>query len=255
MELRSPGEKVFAVFNYLIMFVIAFVTLYPMWHIFVTSFSDPAYVMMFRGNLRFLPMGTPTIRGYQLVFDNPNIMSGYRNTIFVVVVGSALSMLINIMGAYTLSRKGLYWNGLVMKMIVFTIFFQGGLVPFYIQVMNMGLLNNIWSVILPVMVNAIWLIILRTSFAAVPDSLIESAKLDGCSEWRILWQLVVPVSKAAVMVILLFYIVHYWNQWFNPSIFLNDRTLWPIQLVMREILIQGDQQGMVQIGGVGQAAV
>jgi len=255
MLIRTRGEKIFAVFNYVIMFVIGFLTLYPMWHILMSSISDPIYVFAYRG-FYFFPRGNPHLRGYVLVFENPNIISGYFNTIWYVVIGTVMSMFSTILGAYALSRKGLYWNGFIMKMIVFTMFFQGGLMPFYIQVSNMGLLDSRWAIVLPVMVSAMNLIILRTAFAGTPDSLIESAKLDGCNEWRIVWQIVVPVCKAAVSVILLFYAVMYWNQWFNPSIFLNDRSLWPLQLVLREILIQGDMTGMVQLGGgIGQTGL
>jgi len=254
MDLRTRGEKNFAVFNYFFMFLIAVLTLYPMWHILMASFSDPVFILADRG-LYFWPKGIPNLRGYILVFENPNILYGYLNTLFYVVVGSVLSMFSTILGAYVLSRKRLYWNKLIMKMIIFTMYFQGGLMPFYIQVRNMGLLNSRWSIILPIMVSTMNLIILRTAFASAPDSLVESAKLDGCSEWRVVWQIIVPVSMAAVAVILLFYAVMYWNQWFNASIFLNDRSLWPIQLVLREILIHGDTTAMVQVGGVGQSGV
>jgi len=254
MELRTRGEKIFAIFNYFFMAFIAIITLYPMWHILMASFSDPAEVLMHRGAYLWI-RGTPQIRGYILVFQNPNIMTGYFNTLIYVGVGTALSMFSTILGAYVLSRKGVYWNRFVMKMIIFTMFFQGGLMPFYIQVMNMGLLNSRWSIILPTMVSAMNLIILRTAFASAPDSLIESAKLDGCSEWKIVWSIVLPISKAAVAVIALFYAVTNWNAWFNASIFLTDRALWPIQLVLREILIQGDTTAMADIGAVGQAGV
>lgn len=254
MDLRTRGEKNFAVFNYFFMSLIAVLTLYPVWHILMASFSDPVYILADRG-FYFWPKGVPHLRGYVLVFQNPNILYGYMNTLFYVGIGTILSMVSTILGAYVLSRKGLYWNKLVMKMIVFTMYFQGGLMPFYIQVRNMNLLDSRWSIILPVMVSTMNLIILRTAFASAPDSLVESAKLDGCSEWRIVWQIIVPVSMAAVAVITLFYAVMYWNQWFNPSIFLNSRSLWPIQLVLREILILGDTTAMVQVGGVGQTGV
>jgi len=254
MDMRTRGEKIFAVFNYFLMTLIAFLTLYPMWHILMSSISDPTEVLLHRGAY-FWPRGTPQIRGFILVFQNPNITTGYMNTLFYVVIGTILSMFSTILGAYVLSRKGLYWNRIVMKLIVFTMFFQGGIMPFYIQVMNMGLLDNRWSIILPVMVATMNLIILRTAFASAPDSLVESAKLDGASEWLIVWRIIVPISKAAVAVIVLFYAVGYWNAWFNASIFLNDRTLWPIQLVLREILIQGDTTAMVDMGTVGQAGI
>jgi len=254
MELRTNGEKIFAVFNYIFMTIIAFITLYPMWHILMASFSDPTEVLLHTGAY-FWIRGTPQIRGYILVFQNPSITSGYLNTLIYVGIGTALSMFATILGAYVLSRKGLYWNKIVMKMIVFTMYFQGGLMPFYMQVRNFGMLDTRWAIILPTMVVTMNLIILRTAFASAPDSLIESAKLDGCSDWKIVWSIVLPISKAAVAVIVLFYAVANWNAWFNASIFLTDRTLWPIQLVLREILIQGDTTAMADIGAVGQAGV
>jgi len=254
MGLRTNGEKIFAYFNYILMALLAFITLYPMWHIFMSSISDPTQVLLHRG-LYLWPRGTPQLRGYVLVFQNPNIMTGYLNTLFYVGVGTLLSITSTVLGAYVLSRKGLYWNSKIMKMIIFTMYFQGGLMPFYIQVRNMGLLDTRWAIILPVMVGTMNLIILRTAFAAMPDSLIESAKLDGAGEFLIVWKIILPVSKAAVAVIILFYAVGYWNMWLNPAIFLNDRTLWPLQLVLREILIQGDTTAMVDLGAVGQAGI
>jgi len=182
-------------------------------------------------------------------------MTGYMNTLFYVVVGTTLSIVSTVLGAYVLSRKGLYWNSKVMKMIVFTMYFHGGLMPFYIQVMNMGLLNTRWVMVLPTMVGTMNLIILRTAFAAAPESLVESAKLDGANEWYIVWKIILPISKAAIAVIILFYAVGHWNAWFNASIFLSDRGLWPLQLVLREILLQGDTTGMVDMSAVGQAGI
>jgi len=254
MGLRTKGEKIFAYFNYILMALLAFITLYPMWHIFMSSISDPTQVLLYRG-LYLWPRGTPQLRGFALVFQNPNIMSGYLNTLFYVGVGTLLSITSTVLGAYVLSRKGLYWNSKIMKMIIFTMYFQGGLMPFYIQVRNMGMLDTRWAIILPVMVGTMNLIILRTAFAAMPDSLIESAKLDGAGEFLIVWKIILPVSKAAVAVIILFYAVGYWNSWLFPAIFLNDRNLWPLQLVLREILIQGDTTAMVDLGAVGQAGI
>jgi len=254
MGLRTRGEKIFAYFNYILMALLAFITLYPMWHIFMSSISDPTQVLLYRG-LYLWPRGTPQLRGFALVFQNPNIMSGYLNTLFYVGVGTLLSITSTVLGAYVLSRKGLYWNSKIMKMIIFTMYFQGGLMPFYIQVRNMGMLDTRWAIILPVMVGTMNLIILRTAFAAMPDSLIESAKLDGAGEFLIVWKIILPVSKAAVAVIILFYAVGYWNSWLFPAIFLNDRNLWPLQLVLREILIQGDTTAMVDLGAVGQAGI
>jgi putative aldouronate transport system permease protein len=254
MELRTRGEKVFAVFNYVLMALISVITLYPVWHILMSSISDPIELLGHRG-FYFWPRGTPNIRGYILVFENPNIVTSYLNTIYYVIVGTTLSIITTIMGAYALSRKGLYWNKFIMKMIIFTMYFHGGLLPWFIQVRNMGLIDSRWAIILPMMIGTFNLIILRTAFQAAPDSLIESAKLDGCGELRVLWQIVVPVTKAAISVITLFYAVTMWNMWFNAAIFLNDRSLWPLQLVLRDILINNDTGAMTQVGTVGQLGV
>jgi putative aldouronate transport system permease protein len=161
-------------------------------------------------------------------------------------------MIVTVLGAYTLSRKGPFWNRPIMLMIIFTMYFQGGLIPFYIMVKNMGLLDSQWSIVLPVMVSTWNLIILRTSFSGVPESLMESAQIDGASELRIIWQIVVPCTQATVAVIILFYAVGFWNMWFNPSIFLTDRTKWPVILVLRDILIKNDTNSMTQVSAIGQ---
>ena len=252
-NIRSRGEYIFAVFNYIILSLICVVTLYPLWHIAMASISDPVLVLSQRG-LFLLPICDMNFRGYQLVLENPNIATGFINSLFYVVVGTFLCMVVTIPGAYVLSRKGLFWNRPIMLMIVFTMYFQGGLIPFYIMVRNMGLLENRWSILLPLLVNTWNLIILRTAFAGVPDSLIESAKIDGAGILKTIWHIVLPVSRATVAVIVLFYAVRFWNEWFNPSIFLTDRRLWPIQLVLRDILIRNDTRGMTQIGVIGQSS-
>jgi len=217
----------------------------------MASFSDPSVVYSDRG-VYLWPKGALNIKGYIQVFQNPNIVTGFGNTIFFVVLGTVMCMFVTILGAYVLSRKGLYWNGKILKLIIFTMYFQGGLIPFYIQTKNMGLIDNRMSIILPVLVNTWNLIIMRTSFANISDSLIESAKIDGASDWRIIWQIVVPVSKATIAVIALYYAVGFWNQWFNPSIFLNTKSKWPIQLVLREILLKNATNSMTQVSSVGQ---
>ncbi len=233
------------------MLLLCLVTLYPVWHVLMASVSDPNILYTDRG-FYFLPKGDISFRGYQLVMDNPNIISGFLNTILYLVIGTVMCMFVTIMGAYTLSRKGVYWNKWIMKAIIVTMYFQGGLIPFYIQMKNFQLLDNPLAILLPLLVNTWNLIVLRTAFTGVPESLIESAKLDAASDWRILWQIVVPVSKATVAVITLFYAVRFWNEWFYPSLFLSSKEKWPLQLVLREILLKNDTNSMTQLSAVGQ---
>lgn len=248
---RTRGEILFGYFNVCIMVAICVVTLYPLWHIAMASISDPLIVYAKRG-FYFWPVGALNFKGYKLVLENPLIASGFMNTGFYLSIGTVLSMLFTIMGAYGLSRKGAYWNKYILKMVVFTMYFQGGLIPFYILVKGMGLINSRWSIILPIIVNTWNFIILRTAFSSVPESLIESAKIDGAADWTIIWRIVVPVMSATVAVITLFYAVRYWNEWFNPSLFLNDKTKYPIQLVLREILLKNNTSDMANLGSVGQ---
>lgn len=249
--MRTRGEKVFEVFNVIFMLLLCLVTLYPVWHVLMASVSDPNILYTDRG-FYFLPKGAISFRGYQLVMDNPNIVSGFINTIVYLIAGTVMCMFVTITGAYTLSRKGVYWNKWIMKGIIVTMYFQGGLIPFYIQMKNFHLLDNPLAILLPLMVNTWNLIVLRTAFTGVPESLIESAKLDAASDWRILWQIVVPVSKATVAVITLFYAVRFWNEWFYPSLFLSSKEKWPLQLVLREILLKNDTNSMTQLSAVGQ---
>ena len=251
-NLRTRGEKSFAIFNYIFMTLLCIICIYPLWYVLVASLSDPVLLYMQRGILVW-PLGEWSIRGYQLVMENPNIPLGFRNTLIYLGVGTFINMLITTMAAYGLSRKDCYWNGKIMKLIAFTMYFAGGLIPFYLMVKNMNLLDTYSGIILPVMVNTWNLIVMRTAFAGIPDSLEESARLDGANDWTILWRIFFPLAQATIAVIALFYAVGWWNNWFNPSIFLSSKSKYPLQLVLREILLKNDTSAMTQVGSIGQS--
>lgn len=251
-NLRTRGEKSFAVFNYIFMTLLCVICIYPLWYVLVASLSDPVLLYMQRGILVW-PLGEWSIRGYQLVMENPNIPLGFRNTLIYLGIGTFINMLITTMAAYGLSRKDCYWNGKIMKLIAFTMYFAGGLIPFYLMVKNMNLLDTYSGIILPVMVNTWNLIVMRTAFAGIPDSLEESARLDGANDWTILWRIFFPLAQATIAVIALFYAVGWWNNWFNPSIFLSSKSKYPLQLVLREILLKNDTSAMTQVGSIGQS--
>ncbi|MDY4199685.1 MAG: carbohydrate ABC transporter permease [Candidatus Fimadaptatus sp.] len=251
-NLRTRGEKSFAVFNYIFMTLLCIICIYPLWYVLVASLSDPVLLYMQRGILVW-PLGEWSIRGYQLVMENPNIPLGFRNTLIYLGIGTFINMLITTMAAYGLSRKDCYWNGKIMKLIAFTMYFAGGLIPFYLMVKNMNLLDTYSGIILPVMVNTWNLIVMRTAFAGIPDSLEESARLDGANDWTILWRIFFPLAQATIAVIALFYAVGWWNNWFNPSIFLSSKSKYPLQLVLREILLKNDTSAMTQVGSIGQS--
>ena len=251
-NLRTNGEKSFAVFNYVFMTLLCIICLYPLWYVLVSSLSDPILLYMQRG-IMVWPIGEWSMRGYQLVMENPNIPNGFRNTLIYLVVGTTANMFITTMAAYGLSRKDCYWNAKIMKLIAFTMYFGGGLIPFYLMVKGMNLIDKYSGIILPVLVNTWNLIVMRTAFAGIPDSLEESARLDGANDWTILWRIFFPLAQATIAVIALFYAVYWWNNWYNPSLFLSSKEKYPLQLVLREILLKNDTSSMTQVGAVGQS--
>lgn len=244
---RSNGEKTFDVINVIILIIFMIVCAYPLLYVLFASLSDPYKLMQHQG-LLLKPLGF-TLNGYKLVFENSEIIRGFWNTIFYVVVGTSLSMLLTSMAAYVLSRKGLLFGKPLMLMVTITMFFSGGLIPFYLQVQRLGLLDTRWAMILPGALSVWNVIIMRTSFCEIPESLIESAKIDGANDFTILFKIIIPVSKATLAVIALFYAVGQWNSWFNAMIFLRDSSKFPLQLILRNILISNDMREMSKLPG------
>lgn len=242
---RSKEEKIFDFFNTFIMIALMVVCAYPLLYVLFASLSDPYKLMQHRG-LLFKPLGF-TLKGYALVFQNPSIMTGFLNTFFYVVVGTTVSVIMTSMAAYVLSRKNLLFGKPLMLMVTVTMFFSGGLIPFYLQVQNLGLKDSRWALIFPSAISVWSLIVLRTAFKKVPESLIESAKIDGANDFTILFRIVIPSAKATIAVIALLYAVGQWNSWFNAMIFLSDRGKYPLQLILREILISNDMREMMNL--------
>ena len=174
------------------------------------------------------------------MFKNTFLWTGYANTLFIVIVGTVLNVLLSMVAAYCLSRKHVAAGPTIMKLLVFTMYFSGGMIPLYLVVKGVGLYGSRWALILPTLVDTYNLIIMRTAFAGVPDSLEESAKLDGANAWTILWRIMAPLVKPTVAVITLYYAVSHWNSWFNAMLFLRDKTQYPL----RQILIQNDTADM-----------
>lgn len=253
MDKPTLGEKTFNMVNVIVMVVLCFLTLYPFIYVALSSFSDPGLLAQHRG-LIWKPYGF-SLNAYKAVFDNPNILSGYSNTIFYVVVGTILNLIMTSLGAYFLSRRNVYFKNAVMFMIVVTMFFQGGLIPTYLLVSNLGLVDTVWAMIIPGAINTWNLIIMRTSFQAVPVSLEESAKIDGASEWTVMWRVIIPLSIPVMAVMVLFYAVGHWNAWFNAMIYLRDRNLYPLQLILREILITNSTDSMTTNAGVDKMPI
>lgn len=238
----SKGEKVFNIFNIILMLLVIVITLYPILHVLFASFSDGTRLMAHQGIL-LKPLGF-SFAAYEMVFKNPMIAKGYMNTITIVVLGVTLNMLFTAVAAYFVSRKNVMWSKSVMIMIIITMYFNGGLIPNYFNIKQLGLYDSLWSLILPGIISTFNLIIMRTAFLAVPDSLEESARLDGANHFIILFRIILPLTMPTVAVLILYYAVGHWNGWFNAMIYLRSRTKFPLQLVLREILIQNDSSSM-----------
>ena len=240
---KTKGEQIFSVVNYILLVFLIVIMLYPCLNVVFSSLSDSNQLMMHSGFL-FAPIGF-TLDAYKEVFQNRLIGTGYINTIINLILALFFNMTLTILGAYPLSRKDLKLRRPIMLGITFTMFFSGGLIPTYILVRSLGMSNTRWALFIPTAISAYNLIILRTSFEAIPESLIESAKLDGASEYKILTHIVIPVSMASISVIVLFYAVSQWNAWFPAFIYLKERGLWPLQLVLREIVISNNLDEML----------
>lgn len=250
---RSVGEKLFDMFNYALLAIITLCTLYPLIYVLFASLSDPTRYMQHSGVL-WKPLDM-TFNAYRLVFDNPMIIQGYLNTFLIVSGGLVLNITLTAFGAYALSRKGLRYRKQLMLFIVFTMFFSGGLIPLYFTVKGLELTNTLWSLIIPQAISAFNLIIMRTAFEAVPDSLEESAKIDGANEFVILFRIMMPLCMPVIAVMLLYYGVSHWNSWFQAMIYLQDRSLYPLQLVLRELLLLNDASSMASGASGGEVAV
>ena len=246
---EGPASVLFDAVNVLLLAVIVAVTVYPILYVIFASFSNGDRLLAHSG-LLWKPLGF-TAAGYKMVFKDPMIVRGYLNTIFVVVVGSFVSMAITILASYFLARKEVVGQKAIMIYIIITMFFSGGMIPFYFTVRSLGLYNSIWALVFPSAVNTFNLIVMKTNFQGVPDGLIEAAVLDGADHFIILASVVLPLVKPILAVISLYYIVGRWNEWFYAMMFLQDRVKYPLQLVLRGILIANDTNAMSAGTGFG----
>ncbi|MBD2867301.1 carbohydrate ABC transporter permease [Paenibacillus arenilitoris] len=232
---RSLGDKIFDACNTIFLCGLMLVTLYPFMYVVFASLSVPSELVKHSGIL-WKPQGF-FLEGYRLVLKNAMIVSGYKNTVFYVVVGSVLNVFFTSLFAFVLSRKDLYWKKHMMIMVVITMFFSGGMIPGYILVKELGMLDTRWALIIPGLIATWNLIIMRTSFQSIPYELEEAAKMDGATDFRVFAQVILPLSVPLLAVMFLFYGVGHWNAWSGALIYLQDRDLFPLQLILREILI------------------
>ena len=241
MKRTTFGDKVFTVFCYVFCVLLFVVTLYPF--IYTLSGSFSGNIALTRGDVWLFPVD-PTLEAYKAVFSDASIWTAYGNTIWYVVVGTVIGLILTILTAYPLSRRTFAGRRPISLILSFTMFFSGGIIPLYLLVQQLGLLDTRWSIVLPGAVSVWNVILMRTFFQSLPEELIEAATIDGCSEFRILLQIVLPLSMSIIAVIILYIAVAQWNGFFSALIYLRDATKYPLQLKLREVLIQYDTRNM-----------
>jgi putative aldouronate transport system permease protein len=234
----AKSDKIFYLINDLILLFALLIVLYPLIYVFSASFSDKLAIVS--GKVFLWPVDF-SLEGYIAVFKDSRIIPAYGNTIFYTVVGTTINVVLTILAAYPLSRKTMVGRNLIMYLFAFTMLFHGGLIPNYLLMKSLGMIDTRWAMLLPGAL-AVWnMIIARTFFqSTISQELYEAAAIDGCSHVRFLWSIVLPLSKAIIAVLVLLYGVSHWNAYFNAFIYLKNKDLFPLQIVLRDILIQSE---------------
>ena len=225
--------------------------MYPILFTLFASFSD-AKALLNRTGLLFAPLQPYTLEGYRLAFSNVKLANSIWNTLIYVIGGTCLGTVITAMAAFVLSRKTFLLRGFVMKMITVTMFFSGGIIPLFIIVKGIGIYNTRWAFLLPWIISAYNMIIMRTFFEGVPAALEEAAYLDGATDLQIFYKIYVPLSKAVIAVIIMYYGVAWWNSWYQSLVFQPDNKLWPMQMILRETLISNDRSATMDVTSMAE---
>ena len=225
-----------------IMILLMLITIYPLYYTICASFSD-ARALLRNHALLLKPLEPFTLDGYKAVFSNPSIVKSFGNTVFYVVVGTAISMALTIAGAFVVSRSYFLPRNVMMKGMLFTMFFGGGLIPWFFVVRDLGMYNTRWAIVIPAALSTYNLIIMRSFFLSIPPALEESALLDGANDFQVLTHIILPLSTPVLAVIGMYYAVGQWNGWYHSLIFHRTRELYPLQMILRELLILNEMTG------------
>ena len=252
-------KEKFSLFDFLIhviLILLMITILYPLLHIVAVSLSSPYEIMA--NNVLVTPKGF-NLEAYSYLLGNSKVLVSFKNSVFYTILGTTFNMFFTMLMAYPLSKSQLVGRSFFMKMVIFTMFFSGGTIPTFLLVKDLKLLDSVWSLVLP---NAIWtmeMLILVSFFRSLPPSLFESAYLDGASEYRIFWQIAIPLSKASIASIAMFYFMGHWNSYFIPMMYLNTSSKFPLQLVLRSMLLEDSEsitvQAAVKSGAITPTAV
>ena len=248
---RKPSSYITDAIIVIIMLALMFITVYPLLYTVFASFSDAKQLLKLEGPM-WWPLEPFTLRGYELTFQNAKLVPSIFNTLFYVIVGTLGGLVITGMAAFVLSRKNFMLKNIIMKLIMFTMFFSGGIIPLFFVVRQIGIYDTRWAFLLPWIMSAYNMIIMRTFFLGIPESLEESATLDGATALQIFFKIYVPLSTAVIAVIAMYYGVAWWNSWYQSLVFQPSNSLWPLQMVLREVLITNTKSATTDVTSMAE---
>ena len=248
---RKPSSYITDAIIVIIMLALMFITVYPLLYTVFASFSDAKQLLKLEGPM-WWPLEPFTLRGYELTFQNAKLVPSIFNTLFYVIVGTLGGLVITGMAAFVLSRKNFMLKNIIMKLIMFTMFFSGGIIPLFFVVRQIGIYDTRWAFLLPWIMSAYNMIIMRTFFMGIPESLEESATLDGATDLQIFFKIYVPLSTAVIAVIAMYYGVAWWNSWYQSLVFQPSNSLWPLQMVLREVLITNTKSATTDVTSMAE---
>ncbi|KAF6568227.1 carbohydrate ABC transporter permease [Paenibacillus sp. FSL M8-0228] len=252
LKRKSKGDMWFDIVNYVMLTIVMLLVLFPLYFVLIASLSDPN--LIYSGEVWFFPKGF-TLDGYGRIFSDSSIWIGYANSILYASLGTLIGVAVTICAAYPLARKGLAGKSVIMWFLLISMFFSGGLIPTYLLIKDLHMLNTIWALVIPGAGGVFNVIIVRTFFqSTIPDEMWEAASIDGCSNTRFFWSIVLPLSKSVIAVMVLYHVVGFWNGFFDALIYLNDESKYPLQLVLRNILVQNQANSSMMIDVESYAA-
>lgn len=248
---RKPSSYIADAIIVIIMLALMFITVYPLLYTVFASFSDAKQLLKLEGPM-WWPLEPFTLRGYELTFQNAKLVPSIFNTLFYVIIGTLGGLVITGMAAFVLSRKNFMLKNIIMKLIMFTMFFSGGIIPLFFVVRQIGIYDTRWAFLLPWIMSAYNMIIMRTFFLGIPESLEESATLDGATDLQIFFKIYVPLSTAVIAVIAMYYGVAWWNSWYQSLVFQPSNSLWPLQMILREVLITNTKSATTDVTSMAE---
>lgn len=235
MKARHKRISLFSIFNYTFFVIVSLLMVFPLWNVVVISFTD--YQEYVANPLMLFPENI-SLEAYRYIFANNDLLLSLRVTVTITLIGTLGSMICSVAGAYALSKRRMPGRNIFLTLILVTMFFNGGIVPNFLLIKDLGIYDTIWSMILPTMINAWYLIIMKNYFTGLPEALEESARIDGANDIKILFQIILPISMPIIATFTLFYGVDRWNEWWNAMMYINDTRKYPLQLLLRNLIVK-----------------